>query len=54
MSNSLKPDQTRHLVGPDLGPNCLQKSSENDIDFAIRKRVNGILQTRQTSCPVKA
>ena len=24
VSNSLDPDQTRHFVGPDLGPNCLQ------------------------------
>ena len=24
-SNSLDPDQTRHFVRPDLGPNCLQK-----------------------------
>ena len=27
MSNSLDPDQARHFVGPDLGPNCLQRSS---------------------------
>ena len=25
VSNSLDPDQVRHLVGPDLGPNCLQR-----------------------------
>ena len=25
MSNSLDPDQARHFVGPDLGPNCLQR-----------------------------
>ena len=24
MLNSLDPDQARHFVGPDLGPNCLQ------------------------------
>ena len=24
MSNSLDPDQDRHSVDPDLGPNCLQ------------------------------
>ena len=24
MSNSLHPEQARHLVGPDLDPNCLQ------------------------------
>ena len=27
VSNSLDPDQARHFVGPDLGPNCLQRSS---------------------------
>ena len=26
-SNSLDPDQARHIVGPDLGPNCLQRLS---------------------------
>ena len=25
MSNSLDPDQARQFVGPDHGPNCLQK-----------------------------
>ena len=25
MSNSLDRDQDRHSVGPDLGPNCLQR-----------------------------
>ena len=27
VSNSLDPDQALHFVGPDLGPNCLQKLS---------------------------
>ena len=27
VSNSLDPDQARRLAGPDLGPNCLQKST---------------------------
>ena len=27
MSNGLDPDQDRHVVGPDLGPNCLQRLS---------------------------
>ena len=27
VSNSLDPDQGRRFVGPDLGPNCLQKLS---------------------------
>ena len=30
VSNSLDPDQDRRCVGPDLGPNCLQKLSKND------------------------
>ena len=24
VSNGLNPDQDQHIVGPDLGPNCLQ------------------------------
>ena len=27
MSNSLDPDQARHFIGHDMGPNCLQKMS---------------------------
>ena len=27
VSNSLDPDQAQHFVGPDLGPNCLQRLS---------------------------
>ena len=30
MSNSLDPDQARHFVGTDLGPNCLQSLSADD------------------------
>ena len=30
MSNSLDPDQDRPLVGPDLGPSCLQRLSADD------------------------
>ena len=30
MLNSLDPDQARHFVGPDLGPNCLQKLSADE------------------------
>ena len=30
VSNSLDPDQARHFVGPDLGPNCLQRLSAED------------------------
>ena len=30
MSNSLDSDQAQHFVGPDLGPNCLQRLSADD------------------------
>ena len=30
MSKSLDADQAGHFVGPDLGPNCLQKLSADD------------------------
>ena len=40
VSNSLNPDQARHFVRPDLGPNCLrkklsahEKSPQADIEF---------------------
>ena len=36
MSNSLDPDQVRRFVGPDLGPNCLQRLSADDTS---RQRV---------------
>ena len=29
VSNSLDPDQVRHFVGPDLGPDCLQRLRED-------------------------
>ena len=38
VSNSLDPDQARQNVGPDLGPNCLQRYSADDTS---RQRVNG-------------
>ena len=38
MSNILDPDQARQLVGPDLGPNCLQGLSADDTS---RQKVNG-------------
>ena len=30
MSNGLDLDHDRHSVGPDLGPNCLQRLSADD------------------------
>ena len=32
VSNSSDPDQAGHVVGPDLGPNCLKKLSADDND----------------------
>ena len=30
VSKDLDPDQDRHSIGPDLGPNCLQRLSADD------------------------
>ena len=38
----LDPDQARHFVGPDLGPNCLQRLS---ADNTRRQSLNGFLTT---------
>ena len=38
ITNSLDPDQVRHSVGLDLGPNCLQRLSADDTR---RQRVKG-------------
>ena len=35
MSNSLDPDQDRRFVGPDLGPNCLQRLSAEDKNLEL-------------------
>ena len=42
MSNSLDPDQARRFVGPDLGPNCLQRLSADDTG---RQRVETLIST---------
>ena len=48
MSNSLVPDQARLYVGPDLGPNCLQKLSADDTS---RYKVNlGLNECVYGSC----
>ena len=31
MSNGLDLDQAQHFLGPDLGPNCLHRYSEDNI-----------------------
>ena len=40
VSNTLDSDQARHYVGPDLGPNCLQRLS---VDEASRQTVNMLI-----------
>ena len=40
MSNSLDPDQDRHCVTPDQGPNCLQRLSGDDKITSSKKREN--------------
>ena len=36
VSNGLDPDQDRHSVGPDLGPNCLPRLSADDKSTLVR------------------
>ena len=43
VSNSLDPDQARHIVGPDLGPNCLQRLS---VDDTSRQRIKGEIKRK--------
>ena len=51
MSNSLDPDQARRFVGPDLGPNCLPRSSADDTG---RQRVDTVLVLMPESLTLKA
>ena len=37
VKNSLDPDQARHYVAPDLGPNCLQRFSADYMLPLARK-----------------
>ena len=36
VSNRLDPDQTRRFVGPDLGPNCLQKYQQRTLGGRVK------------------
>ena len=40
VSNSLDPDQDLHSVGPDLGPNCLQRLLADDKSMTRTKKKN--------------
>ena len=43
VSNCLDPDQDRHSVGPDLGPNCLQRLTADEKKLPLaRKRLFGM------------
>ena len=42
MSNGLDQDQDQHSVGPDLGPNCLQRqvaASEERVNYYVSSAV---------------
>ena len=39
MSSNLDPDQERPDVGPDLGPNCLQRLSADDKSLLARNEL---------------
>ena len=40
VSNSLDPDQDQQNVGPDLGPNCLQRLSADDESRRLQENSN--------------
>ena len=40
MSNSLDSDQDRQIVGPDLGPNCMQNYQQTTKLATSMERVN--------------
>ena len=50
MSNILDPDQARHFVGLDLGPNCLRRLSADDIR---RQRVKEANISKRNRCMAK-
>ena len=48
VSNNLEPDQARHIVGPDRGPNCLQRLSGQDTS---RQTANETTMSKATHFP---
>ena len=38
VSNRLDPDQIRHFVSPDLGPNCLLRLSAGECCYQVNNR----------------
>ena len=53
MSNSLDPDQDQHSVGPNLGPNCLQRLSAYNKNAPSKQRVKPLCQTSMFKILVK-
>ena len=48
VSNSLDPDQAKRFVGPDLGPNCLQRKYQQTTEVATGgERVNSKAPTAE-------
>ena len=51
MSNSLDPDQARHFVVPDLGPNCLQRLSADNTSrqrFKTELHLSGVVTVQDS------
>ena len=44
VSNGFDPDQDGYYVGPDLGPNCLQRLSADDMPRVLTHSLNEILR----------
>ena len=42
VSNRLDPDQARHFVGHDLGPNCLKRFSADDTSRQCVKLLSSV------------
>ena len=54
VSNSLDPDQARHLVGPDLGPKCLQRLMSADDKSHCQQEVLNTEQVLDTTFWLKS
>ena len=44
MTKTLNPDQAGHSVGPDLGPNCLQRLADNKSRASTERDNNAKVQ----------
>ena len=48
VSNILDPDQARRNVGPDQGPNCLQRSSAYDKTSCVQRNHSSVKQFKSS------